>query len=147
MTHPLDEYPIHQAPLSMRYPATSDRDFYDRCIFQGHDRTGDIVMITGLGVYPNLGVIDAYATVRKGDTQFTVRTSDALSDDRMRLEVGPYRVEVVEPLQKIRLVFRQVLELVATPQAVRLLDELAGGAASARLTRDSAAARDRLRKR
>jgi RNA polymerase sigma factor (sigma-70 family) len=41
----------------------------------------------------------------------------------------------------------EVLEIVATPEAIQLLDELAGGAASARLTRDAAAARDRLRKR
>ena len=49
--------------------ATSDRNFYDRCYFNAHDRTGDVFLITGLGVYPNLGVIDAYATVRVGDTQ------------------------------------------------------------------------------
>ena len=63
---PLDEYPIHQAPLPMRYPATSDRNFYDRCIFQGVDHEADAYFITGLGVYPNLGVIDAYAVVRRG---------------------------------------------------------------------------------
>ena len=69
MPSPLDEYPIHQAPLSMRHVATSDRNFYDRCIFQAHDRTGDVLLITGLGVYPNLGVIDAFAVVRRGDIQ------------------------------------------------------------------------------
>jgi hypothetical protein len=102
--HPLDEYPIHQAPLSMRYPATSDRDFYDRCIFQGHDRTGEIVMITGLGVYPNLGVIDAYLCVRRGDRQWVIRTSDALGDDRMSQTVGPYRIDVIDPLTRVRIV-------------------------------------------
>src|SRR5205823_3940864 len=101
---PLDEYPLHQVPLSLEHPATSDPNFYDRCYFNGHDRTGDIFLITGMGVYPNLGVIDAYATVRRGDTQFTVRASDALGSDRMQMEVGPYRVEVLEPLQSIRLV-------------------------------------------
>jgi len=104
MPIPLDEYPLHQVPLSLEHPGTSDPNFYDRWYFNAHDRTGDLFLITGMGVYPNLGVIDAYATVRKGDTQFTVRTSDALTDDRMRLEVGPYRIEVVEALQKIRLV-------------------------------------------
>ena len=84
MPVPLDEYPIHQAPLSMRTSTTSDRNAYDRCYFNAHDRTGDLFLVTGLGMYPNLGVIDAYATVRKGDQQFTVRMSDALGDDRMR---------------------------------------------------------------
>lgn len=101
---PLDEYPVHQAPLYMRHPVSSDRNFYDRCIFQAHDRTGDIVLITGLGVYPNLGVIDAYATVRRGDRQVAVRMSHALGDDRMEQRVGPYRIEVLEPLRQVRLV-------------------------------------------
>jgi hypothetical protein len=100
---PLDEYPIHQAPLSMRYVATSDRNAYDRCIFQAHDRTGDVFLITGLGVYPNLGVIDAYATVRRGDRQVVVRASDALGEDRMAQEVGPFRIEVLEPLRRVRI--------------------------------------------
>ena len=64
MPVPLDEYPIHQSPLSMRYVETSDRNAYDRCYFNAHDRTGDLFLITGLGIYPNLGVIDAYATLR-----------------------------------------------------------------------------------
>ena len=101
---PLDEYPVHQAPLSMRHMATSDRNAYDRCYFNAHDRTGDVFLVTGLGVYPNLGVIDAYATVRRGHVQHTVRISDALGDDRMRQHVGPYRVEVVQPLERIRVV-------------------------------------------
>jgi len=60
MTHPLDEFPIHQVPLSMAFAGTSDRDFYDRNIFQviphGHF---DMQLIAGYGVYPNLGVQDA----------------------------------------------------------------------------------------
>jgi hypothetical protein len=52
---PLDEYPIHQVPLPMRYVATSDRNVYDRCIYQGVDHEADAYFITGMGVYPNLG--------------------------------------------------------------------------------------------
>src|SRR5688500_18822678 len=88
----------------MRYVATGDRNFYDRCIYQAHDRTGDVLLITGLGVYPNLGVIDAYATVRRGDRQVTVRASDALGDERLDQRVGPFRIEVLEPLRRLRMV-------------------------------------------
>jgi hypothetical protein len=104
MPVPLDEYPVHQAPLSMRYFATSDRNVYDRCIMQAFDRTGEVELITGLGVYPHLGVIDGYATVRRGDRQVAVRASDALGDDRMAQRVGPLRVEVLEPLHRLRVV-------------------------------------------
>src|SRR3954452_17860875 len=104
MPVPLDEYPIHQTPLSMRFVGSSDRNFYDRCYFNAHDRTGDIFLITGAGIYPQLGVKDAYAVFRRGTTQRVIRCSDALDDERLNVKVGPYRVEVVEPLQQIRLV-------------------------------------------
>jgi hypothetical protein len=100
----LDEYPIHQVPLSMRYTGTSDRNFYDRCYFNAHRRNGDLFLITGLGVYPNVGVIDAYATLRRGDRQWSVRMSDALAERSTDARVGPYRIEVQQPLRRIRLV-------------------------------------------
>lgn len=100
---PLDEYPIHQTPLSLAYVGSSDRNFYDRCYFNAHDRSGDVFFVTGLGVYPNLGVMDAYAVIRRGARQRVLRCADVLSDDRMNPAVGPYRVEIVEPLERIRL--------------------------------------------
>jgi len=62
----LDEYPIHRTSLPMNRVASSDRNFYDRCYFNAHDRSGEIFLVTGLGVYPNLGVVDAYAVARSG---------------------------------------------------------------------------------
>ena len=100
--HPLDEYPIHQVPLSMRETASSDRNTYDRCIMHGLNRDGSVQFAIGLGVYPNLGVIDAYAVVRRGTDLRVVRASDALTDDRMSQAVGPIRINVVEPLQLIQ---------------------------------------------
>ena len=49
-----------------------------------------------------------------------------------------------EALRAVRAV--EVLEWIATPDAARLLDELAKGAPDARLTREAIAARERLRK-
>jgi len=100
---PLDEYPVHQVPLSMKHVATGDRNAYDRCIFHVFDHEGRALLILGLGVYPNVGVIDAYATLRTGDVLHAVRASDALGDDRMKLAVGPLRIEVEEPLRRLRL--------------------------------------------
>jgi hypothetical protein len=103
MPHPLDEYPLHQAPLSMAHVVSSDRNAYDRCYFNAHGRTGDPFLVAGLGVYPNLGVIDAYATVRVGRHQHTVRASDALDGhDRLHPEIGPFRLEIIEPLERVR---------------------------------------------
>src|SRR5581483_10167202 len=106
MPHALDEYPIHQTSLSMAHVASSDRNFYDRCYVNAHDRTGKLFVVTGLGVYPNLGVIDAYLTIMTNGRQSTLRLSSALeaSTDRLAAGVGPYRIEVQAPLEKIRVV-------------------------------------------
>ncbi|MDJ0343194.1 hypothetical protein QMK19_13510 [Streptomyces sp. H10-C2] len=101
---PLDEYPVHQIARSMRHVASGDRNAYDRSTFQVFDHEGRALLITGLGVYPNLGVTDAYATLLQGDRLIAVRASDALGEDRMRQQVGPLRIEVQEPLKRLRLV-------------------------------------------
>src|SRR5271154_3270184 len=100
----LDEYPVHQVPLSMAYVASSDRNTYDRCYVNAHDRTGELFVVSGLGVYPNLGVTDAYITIMRSGRQSTLRLSDSLDSDRMTQRVGPYRIEVVEPLRRLRLI-------------------------------------------
>jgi hypothetical protein len=79
MPVPLDEYPIHQLPISFAQVGTTDRHFYDRCISQCFRPDGDLLLITGLGVYPNLAVVDGFAAVRTGDRQVVVRASDALA--------------------------------------------------------------------
>src|SRR3569833_1225208 len=107
MVGPLDEYPIHQAPLPVTWPATSDRNFYDRCYLTAHDRTGDVFVVTGMGWYPNLGTKDAFVLVRRGDTQTAVHLGDAIDDDRLKQRVGGYRVEVVEPLRRLRVVLEE----------------------------------------
>ena len=100
----IDEFPVHQAPLSLARVGTGDRNFYDRCYLNAHDRTGDIFFVTGMGFYPNLGVRDAYATVRTGDRQVSLRLSDALDERSTEQRVGPYRIEVLDPLRSLRLV-------------------------------------------
>lgn len=100
----LDEYPVHQTPMSMARVASSDKNYYDRNYFNAMDRTGDRFLVMGLGVYPNLGVIDAFAAYRSGDRQQAVRFSDAYDAGSLRTAVGGYRIEVVEPLQRLRVV-------------------------------------------
>lgn len=103
MPHPLDDFPIHQAPLSMAHVATSDRNAYDRYYFNAHGRGGDPYVVFGLGIYPNLGVADGFVTVRRGDEQVTVRASDTLDGfDRLGPRVGPFGVEVLDPLERLR---------------------------------------------
>jgi hypothetical protein len=103
----LDEYPIHQVPLPVTWAGTSDRNFYDRCYLNAHDRTGEIFLITGLGYYPNLGTKDAFVLLRRGDEQTALHLSDLADDDRLGQHVGSYRLEVVEPLRRLRVVLEE----------------------------------------
>lgn len=103
MVTELDEYPLHQAPLPIAWPASSDRNFYDRCYFNAHDRTGEIFVVTGLGYYPNLGTKDAFLLVARAGGQTAVHLSDLCDGDRLNQHVGGYSVEVVEPLQQVRI--------------------------------------------
>ena len=107
MVGPLDEYPIHQVPMPVEWAGTSDRNFYDRCYLNAHDRTGDIFVISGLGYYPNLGVKDAFFLLRRGDSQTAVHLSDAIDGDRLHQHVGGFRIEVAEPLRRLRLVLEE----------------------------------------
>jgi hypothetical protein len=101
---PLDDYPVHQVAQVMRHPATSDRNFYDRYYFNCHSCSGDIMMLIGIGQYPNLGVTDGFALIRRGNMHRVVRASRELGADRMDTTVGPLRAEVIEGLKKLRVV-------------------------------------------
>ena len=101
---PLDDYPVHQAPEVMRHPATSDRNFYDRYYFLLHGSSDELLLIFGLGQYPNRSVQDAFALARRGTLHRVVRASRALGADRMDCSVGPFRLEVLEGLSRVRFV-------------------------------------------
>jgi hypothetical protein len=105
MTHslisPLDDYPVHQIPDLVRVVGPSDRNFYDRYYFMMHNRTEDIVAVFGLGLYPNLHVMDCFATVRRGNKQLIVRASKELGD-RADMSIGPFKLEIIEGLKKMR---------------------------------------------
>ena len=101
----LDDFPVHQVAEPMRHAATSDRNFYDRYYFNGFSTDGGCMFVAGLGVYPNLGVMDAFLLVMHEGQHRVVRASRELDGaDRLHPTVGPLRVEVVEPLQRVRVV-------------------------------------------
>jgi hypothetical protein len=104
MLTPLDDYPIHQIPQPVAHPATGDLNHYDRYFFNGYDRDGEVFFAAAMGLYPNRHVIDAAFSVVSGDVQRSAFASGRIPADRRATEVGPIRVEVVEPLRRLRLV-------------------------------------------
>jgi hypothetical protein len=101
---PADDLPIHQAAEVIRHPATSDRNFYDRYYFMLHSSSDELMLVFGMGQYPNLSVQDAFALVRMGTMHRVVRGSRVLGADRLDLSVGPFRIEVLEGMKKVRYV-------------------------------------------
>src|SRR5437660_4004666 len=104
MLSPFDDLPIHQIAEPVRHVGTSDRNFYDRYYFNCFDRDGTLMLVVGMGQYPNLGVADAFAVVNDGLRHRVVRASRELGADRGDTSVGPLHVEVLEGLRRLRLV-------------------------------------------
>ena len=98
-----DDYPIHQTPEPIAFSGT-DRNFYDRYFFNGYGPDGEDFFACAFGVYPHLDVADAHFCVIRDGVQHCLHASRRLGMERMDLSCGPVRIEVLEPLQKLRVV-------------------------------------------
>jgi hypothetical protein len=98
-----DDYLIHQTPETLDHVVSGDRNFYDRYYFNCHDLTGDTFLVVAMGAYPNLNIIDAFATVVvRNQRQYVVKASRVLDGDRSNSVVGPIGVEILDGLRKLR---------------------------------------------
>jgi len=100
---PFDDYPIHPSADPIAHPATGDPNHYDRYWFNGVDRDGDLFLAAAMGHYPVRGVVDAAFSVIVDGVEHSLFASGRMPLDRST-QVGPIRVEVVEPLRTIRIV-------------------------------------------
>ncbi|MFT4614204.1 MAG: hypothetical protein ACI9NT_001348 [Bacteroidia bacterium] len=100
---PMDELLTHQTPETFDQVFTTDRNFYDRYYFNLHPKSGDLFVVFGMGQYPNLGTTDAFVCVVYKGKQHVVRCSRELGIDRMDTTIGPFGVEIVEPMQTVRI--------------------------------------------
>ena len=99
----LDEFLIHNHPHPVRVMWTSDVQAYERMWFTSQDTTGDLLVVAGMGIYPNLGTAEAFAIVNLRGRHTTVRAHRKLGLNRMDMTVGPLPFEVVEPFREWRL--------------------------------------------
>lgn len=97
-----DDFPIHQTPEPVAYAGT-DRNFYDRYFFNGYAPDGGEFFALALGIYPHLNVADAHFCAIRGGVQHCLHASRELAMERLDLTVGPITIEVVEPLQQLRI--------------------------------------------
>lgn len=97
-----DDFPIHQTAEPIAYAGT-DRNFYDRYFFNGYTKSGDVFFAAALGVYPHINIMDASFCVVVNGVQHNIHASRFLNMERMDTHVGPISVDVVEPLQSLRI--------------------------------------------
>ncbi|MDE0273337.1 MAG: hypothetical protein OXP11_19270, partial [Gammaproteobacteria bacterium] len=103
MLNKLDDYPVHQTPEPLAHPATSDRNAYDRTWYNGYAADGSYYFGIGMAVYPHRGVLDcAFSVVRPGGLQHCFFASRRAPQERTEMQVGPMRIEVVEPMRQAR---------------------------------------------
>jgi hypothetical protein len=99
-----DDYPIHQTPEPIAQPATSDRNAYDRYWFNGYADDGSMYFGVGLGLYPNRRIMDCGFSVVVDGRQHAFHASRRAPRDPSETRVGPFRIDVVEPMRRLRVV-------------------------------------------
>ncbi len=106
MLTPADDYPLHQSSRPFRDPGV-DRNLYDRFFFCGYptatDDYGQTYFAAAFGQYVGRNVCDgAFSVIHQG-VQYSVRGSRLLGADRLDLQVGPLRIDIIEPMKTLRL--------------------------------------------
>ena len=103
MLNKLDDYPIHQTPEPIAHPATTDRNVYDRTWFNGYSSDGSYYFGIGMAIYPHRGILDcAFSVVEKDGRQHCFFGSMRAPTERTDMQVGPFKIEVIEPMRKTR---------------------------------------------
>ena len=108
MLSSFDDFPIHQTSHPVARTGSSDLNHYDRYFFSGYTRDTRLYFAAAMGLYPNRHVADAsFSVVVDGGTadarQINVHASRRAPTDRREAnQVGPIEVEVINPLDELR---------------------------------------------
>lgn len=105
MLNRFDDFPIHQTPEPVAHLASSDRNAYDRSWFNGYSTDGTRYFGIGIATYPHRGILDcAFSAVEAGGRQHSFFGSRRAPLERSDTTCGPFRLEVVEPMRRTRVV-------------------------------------------
>lgn len=97
-----DDYPLHQTPEPLAHPATTDRNAYDRYWFNGFQNDGSLYFGIALGLYPNRRIMDCALSVVRNGVQYAFHGSRRAPLERGELQVGPFQIDILEPMQRLR---------------------------------------------
>ncbi|MFN8021500.1 MAG: hypothetical protein U0Q03_08235 [Acidimicrobiales bacterium] len=100
----MDEYPFHQFTHTFAGVVGGDPSWNDGHYVCAADQAGRMAFTSNLRLYANNDVMDGFVCLRVDGRQYNVRVSRKLRPRMDDLRVGPLRLEIVEPLQTVRLV-------------------------------------------
>jgi hypothetical protein len=100
----MDEYPYHQFTNTFAAVAGSDPQWNDGHYVTLCDAEGTVCLTSNVRLYQNNDVLDGFVCVRHDGKQHNVRVSRRLRPNMDFLGVGPLRIELVEPMQRLRMV-------------------------------------------
>ncbi len=98
-----DDLPIHQIPEPMGKLDSPDKDWLDSYWFGTYDPSNAVFLSIGLVTAPNTKVTSGYTMAMHGNVQYNFRASREMKDDRADTTVGPFSVEVIEPMRGWRI--------------------------------------------
>jgi hypothetical protein len=99
-----DDYPVHQVPQPIAEPASADRNVYDRYWFNGYAEDGEYYFGIGAALYPNLQIADCGFSIVRGGEQHAFHASRRASGEPSETVVGPFRIEIQDPMRRLRVV-------------------------------------------
>ena len=102
MLSKFDDYPIHQTSEPILHVATASRNAYDRYWFNGYADDGSWYLGIGAAVYPNLGIMDCGVSLVIDGEQHAFHASRRLPKEPTELEIGPFRIDVTDPMRRLR---------------------------------------------
>jgi hypothetical protein len=102
MLTPYDEFPVHQAPYPFSYIPSTDYSWDDGYYFGAFSAEEGVFLATGARINPNTDMIGGYVLLNIKGYQHTVRFNRCWRRN-FNVEVGPWKVEFVEPMKAIRL--------------------------------------------
>ena len=102
-----DEHLLHQVTDSFAAVMATDKHWNDGHYICLCDMDGRIALIGLLRLYTNNDVIDGFVCVRHEGRQYNIRLSRRLRSDIDTFGVGPLRIDIVEPMETVRLVLEE----------------------------------------
>jgi len=103
MTTRLDDALIHQNYGTLDQVVEDDKRWFDRFYFNVQATDGSLSIAQGIGVYPNMGVMDGFGLVCTPDQQVNVRASrELVNGNRDEMDIGPIHAEILEPMKRWR---------------------------------------------